>query len=109
MPYTILWSIHTIYGGSHFPCLSCIHVLARQQQHCSITAPTIPDTVVIFQDEDFHGLTCFQIAHHPLMSGLWSCNQACKGAIEVEAGDIQKQRKPHAREGNTSHTMFLSL
>lgn len=45
----------------------------------------------IFKKGEFQGLTCFQIAHHPLMSGLQNCNQACKRAIEAEAGEIQRK------------------
>ena len=51
----------------------------------------------ICKREEFQGLTCFQIAHHPLIGWLWSCNQACKGEIEAEVGDTQKKRKPYAR------------
>ena len=63
----------------------------------------------IFNHERFHGLTCFQIAYHSLMRGLWNCNHAYKGAIGAEVGDTQQKRKPHLREVNTSHAMFLSL
>ena len=59
----------------------------------------------VFKIGEFQGLTCFQIAHHPLMSGLWNCNQACKGAIEAEAEDTQKKRKPHIEY--QSHNVFI--
>ena len=44
----------------------------------------------IFMQEEFQGLICFQIDRHPLMSGLWNCNQTCKGTIEAEVGYTQK-------------------
>ena len=45
----------------------------------------------IFKRTEFAGLNCFQIAHHPLTSGLWSCNMAHKewltASIHEDSGD----------------------
>lgn len=76
---------------------------------CSIVAHhiSIESDNLIFKRDEFLGLTCYQIAHHPIMNGLWTTNQCSKSINSAELGN--KKRKPRVREVNTSHTMFLSL
>jgi hypothetical protein len=76
---------------------------------CSIVAHhiCIDSDSFIFKRNEFQGLTCYQIAHHPIMSGLWNPNQSSKSTNVAELGN--NKRKPCVREVNTSHTMFVSL
>ncbi len=76
---------------------------------CSIFAHHISiesDNFILKRDE-FRGLTCYQIAHHPIMNGLWTTNQCSKSTNAAELR-INKG-KPRVREVNTSHAMMLSL
>jgi hypothetical protein len=82
---------------------SCYH------EACTVVAHhiCINSDNLIFKRGEFQGLTCFQIAHHPVMRGSWNCKKSRKGTIVVEMGD--QKRKPRVREVNASHKMFLSL
>jgi hypothetical protein len=82
---------------------SCYH------EACTVVAYhiCIDSDNFIFKREEFQELTCFQIAHHPTLRGLWNCKQSRDGTIAAEMGD--QKRKPRVREVNTSHMIFLSL
>ena len=46
---------------------------------------------VIFKRQEFEGLSCYQIAHHPLMTGLWICNPLHKQFVTnnlVDNGEV---------------------
>ncbi len=50
--------------------VSCTSDGCTLYAHCIV----IKSDNVIFQFPEFHGLSCFDIAHHPAAAGLWSCN-----------------------------------
>ena len=64
----------------------------------------------IFQQPEFKGLTCFQIAHHDICKGLWACNIDHKHVINENGDeDLSKKRRPRAWELKTSHVLFLKI
>ena len=84
-------------------------LVSCSDEACSIVAHhiCIDSDSFIFKRDEFQGLTCYQIAHHPIVSGLWNPNQSTKSINVAELGN--NKRKPRVREVNTIHTMFVSL
>jgi len=76
---------------------------------CSIVAHqiSIESDNFIFKRDEFRGLTCYQIAHHPIMNRLWTTKQCSKSTNADKLGN--KKRRPRVREVNTSHIMFIFL
>jgi len=84
---------------------------------------------VIFLFPEFHGLSCFDIAHHPLAAGLWTSNPNHKTMLgraqararndmecDVEHSDQSdddngngRKKLPRAYNVNTSHPLYIRL
>ncbi len=64
----------------------------------------------IFQQPEFKGLTCFQIAHHNMSNGLWACNTDHRLVINAnEDEDLPKKKRPRAWRLQTSHALFSKI
>jgi len=86
--------------------VSCLH------ERCTLYAQNvlIESDSIIFKCPEFIGLTCFQIAHHPLTRGLWTCNELHKLYLnENQTERNQKQRAPRVYNVRTSHALYNYL
>jgi hypothetical protein len=93
--------------------------------HCIV----VKSDNVIFWFPEFHGLSCFDIAHHPLTAGLWTSNPNHKtmlGQTQARArndmeSDVEhsgksdddngneRKKLPRAYNVNTSHPLYIRL
>ena len=93
--------------------------------HCNV----VKSDNVIFRFPEFHGLSCFDIAHHPSAAGLWTSNPNHKVMLgraqaderndtgsDTERSDESEDDKgngrkklPRAYNVNTSHPLYICL
>ena len=93
--------------------------------HCIV----IKSNNVIFRFPVFHGLSCFDIGHHPLAVGLWTSNPNHKVMLGRAQADVRndmgsdieqsdesehdkgngRKKLPHAYNVNTSRPLHICL
>ncbi len=80
---------------------------------CTLYAHCIPlkSDNLIFHLEQFQGLTCFEIAHHPDTKGLWMCNLNHKKYLTQLGHQTNYTREtiPWADKVQTSHPLYVKL
>jgi hypothetical protein len=80
---------------------------------CTLYAHCIPvkSDNLIFRLEQFQGLTCFEIAHHPDTKGLWMCNLNHKKYLSQLGHQTNNTREtfPRAYNLQTSHPLYVKL
>ena len=66
---------------------------------------------LIFHLEEFRGLTCFEIAHHPDSKDLWKCNLNHKKVLTQVGHQTNNtvETTPRAYNVQTSHPLYIKL
>ena len=95
-----VWKRSCVPSCSNEPCKLYAHYI-------NISSSS---SIFIFQQPEFKGWTCFQIAHHHISNGLWACNTDHRLVInENEDEDLPKKRRPRAWGLKTSHALFSKI
>jgi hypothetical protein len=86
-----------------------------QRYDCSLVAHSarVNSNNFIFKHTELQGLTCFQIAHHPLTAGLWISNPETKPEKRpADGNEVSNEGAPmkkHMYSVSTKHGMYIYL
>jgi hypothetical protein len=82
-------------------------------EKCTLYAHCIPlkSDNLIFRLEEFRGLTCFKIAHHPDAKDLWKCNLNHKKFLTRVGHQTNntEETTPRAYNVQKSHPLYIKL